>query len=105
MAALNPANAVEVGFAAQWVAASAHARECLRRANHPDTDIATSRKYTTQSVSMTRQSQGTLRTLHALRADREKRAATARAKYETASSRTNILAFPKHNRASRPPES
>ena len=70
---LCPVNAAEAMLAAQYVAASAHAMECARRANHPDTSMEMGVKYNVLAASMIRQSQAALRTLLRAQAVREKR--------------------------------
>src|SRR5579883_2063866 len=72
VAALRPANADEVMLAAQCVAASAQALECLRLARLNRDDVAQVLKCTAQACSMMRQSRGALTHLHRLQAAREK---------------------------------
>jgi len=72
VAALRPTNADEVILAAQCIAASAQALDCLRLARlHPD-DIAHVLKCTAQCASMMRQSRGALTHLQRLQAARKR---------------------------------
>ena len=83
VAALKPANEAEAMLAAQFVAASAQALDCLRLAHLPDSDAATHRQCTAQSATMMRQSQAALRALSRMQSQREllqpKQAATVAA--------------------------
>jgi len=63
VAALCPANAAQAALAAQYVAANAHAMQCLRETRAPGATAEDSRRNTAQAASMMRQSQGALRLL------------------------------------------
>lgn len=71
--ALRPADADEVILAAQCVAASAQALDCLRLARLHRDDTPHVLKCTAQAANMMRQSRGALAHLHRLQATREKR--------------------------------
>ena len=71
LAALRPANEMEAMLAAQFIAASAQALDCLRLAHLPGTDTAVFLKCSAQAAGMMRQSQAALRTLERLRTERE----------------------------------
>ena len=73
VAALRPANAEEVLLAAQCIAASAQALDCLRLARLHRDDVPHVLKCTAQAASMMRQSRGALAHLHRLQAARNKR--------------------------------
>ena len=70
---LCPVNAAETMLAAQYVAGTAHAMECLRLGSLPDTDKVMVLKCYAQAASLMRQSQAALRTLLRAQAVREKR--------------------------------
>ncbi len=72
-AALCPVTAAEAVFAAQAIAAAAHAEECMRLANAADMPLAMGLKCTAQATSMMRQSQSAVRTLQNMQAIRIKR--------------------------------
>ena len=63
VAALCPANAAQAALAAQYVAANAHAMECLQHTRAPGITQDAARLHTAQAASMMRQSQGALRLL------------------------------------------
>ena len=71
LAALRPANEMEAMLAAQFIAASAQALDCLRLAHLPGTDTAVFLKCSAQAAGMMRQAQAALRTLERLRTERE----------------------------------
>jgi len=73
VAALCPATVAEAMLAAQYVAASVHALDCLRLARAHEAIPLLAAKCRAQSLSMMRQSQSALRALQALQADRRKR--------------------------------
>ncbi len=100
-ASLCPVTVAEARFAAQSIAAAAHAEECLRAANDPQMPLAMSLKCTAQAASMMRQSQSALRSLQRMQAiriqrDKDEAAAEAAAMAEhiTASSMTARLTPP-----------
>ena len=72
VACLLPASAAEATLGAQFVAAHAHAADCLRLARKFEGDGAFFLKFTAQAASMMRQSQGAIRTLLRLQAARQK---------------------------------
>ena len=81
-ASLCPVTVAEARFAAQSIAAAAHAEECLRAANDPQMPLPMSLKCTAQAASMMRQSQSALRSLQrmqAIRIQRDKDEAAAEA--------------------------
>ena len=97
-ASLCPVTAAEAVLAAQYVAAAAHATECLRAANDPDMALAMALKCTAQAASMMRQSQSAIRSLQRMQAFRIKRdsnesaaEAAAMAEHIVASSMTTRL--------------
>jgi hypothetical protein len=73
VAALLPANADEVILAAQYIAASAHALDCLRLARQSPNDVAQVLKCTAQSAGMMRQARGARAQLLRLQVARGKR--------------------------------
>ena len=79
VACLLPASAAEATLGAQFVAAHAHAADCLRFARKFEGDGAFFLKFTAQAASMMRQSQGAMRTLLRLQAARQKIEADATA--------------------------
>jgi len=79
LTALRPANEMEAMLAAQFIAASAQALDCLRLAHLPGTDTAVALRCSAQAAGMMRQSQAALRALEKLRAEREWTEAAARA--------------------------
>jgi hypothetical protein len=79
VACLLPASAAEATLGAQFVAAHAHAADCLRFARKFEGDGAFFLKFTAQAASMMRQSQGAMRTLLHLQAARQKIEADAAA--------------------------
>ena len=108
VASLLPATAAEATLAAQFVAAHAHAADCLRLARRFESDGALFLKFTAQSASMMRQSQGAIRTLLHLQAVRQKReadsAATDRAAWtEHCATEYMAQALPGGRPTSRPP--
>jgi hypothetical protein len=72
IAALCPANAAEAGLAAQFVAASAQAMDCLRLSHDPATPPTVTLKCNAQAALMMRQAQGAMRTLLLAQAARRK---------------------------------
>jgi hypothetical protein len=72
VACLLPASPAEATLGAQFVAAHAHAADCLRFARKFENDGAFFLKFTAQAASMMRQSQGAMRTLLRLQAARQK---------------------------------
>lgn len=79
VAALLPANGEEVALAAQFVAANAHALDCLRLARQSPNDILLELKCRAQSASMMRQARGARSLLLSVQARRLKREASASA--------------------------
>ncbi len=73
VAALAPASVAEALLAAQYVAASLYALDCLRLARAHEANPVLAEKCRAQSLGMMRQSQSALRALQALQADRRKR--------------------------------
>ncbi len=73
VAALCPATVAEALLAAQYVAASVHALDCLRLARAYEAQPRLAEKCRAQSLSMMRQSQSALRALQALQVERRKR--------------------------------
>jgi hypothetical protein len=75
IACLLPANADEANIAAQYVAASAQALDCLRLARAYPSDEILAMKCTAQAASMMRQARGARSLLMRVQAQREKREA------------------------------
>jgi hypothetical protein len=75
IACLLPANADEANLAAQYVAASAQALDCLRLAREHPSDAPVALKCTAQSANMMRQARGARSLLMRAQAQREKREA------------------------------
>src|SRR5487761_2263735 len=75
VAALVPANAEEANLGAQYVAAGAHAMDCLRLIRVHADDIGLTLKLTAQSASMMRQARGYRSLLLRVQSAREKREA------------------------------
>ena len=75
VASLLPANGEEAELAAQFVAASAQALDCLRLAREHPTDTPRILKCTAQAANMMRQSRGARSLLLRVQADRRKREA------------------------------
>ena len=73
IAALVPVNAAEANVAAEFVAANAHAMDCLREARDPATVPTATLQCRAQAISMMRQAQSALRLLLRLQAVRLKR--------------------------------
>ena len=84
IAALRPGNADEVILAAQCIAASAQALDCLRLARLHRNDVPHVLKCTAQAASMMRQSRGALAHLHRLQAQRKRRQAEPAGEQTTA---------------------
>jgi len=72
LAALQPTDAAEADLAVQIVSTSAQARDSFRLNNQPDCDFEKKFRCRAQASAMLRHSQAGLRTLHRIRADREK---------------------------------
>jgi hypothetical protein len=72
IAALCPANAAEATLAAQFVAASEQAMDCLRLTHDPVTPALLTLKCNAQAALMMRQAQGAMRTLLQVQAARRK---------------------------------
>jgi len=72
IAALCPANAAEAGLAAQFVAASEQAMDCLRLTHDLTTPATVTLKCNAQAALMMRQAQGAMRTLLQVQAARRK---------------------------------
>jgi len=72
IAALCPANVAEATLAAQFVAASAQAMDCLRLTHDLATPPAVTLKCNAQAALMMRQAQGAMRTLLRVQAERRK---------------------------------
>jgi hypothetical protein len=72
IAALCPANAAEAALAAQFVAASEQAMDCLRLTHAPETPGNATLKCNAQAASMMRQAQSAMRTLLRVQAARQK---------------------------------
>jgi hypothetical protein len=75
VASLLPANGEEADLAAQFVAASAQALDCLRLAREHPADTPRILKCTAQAANMMRQSRGARSLLLRVQADRRKREA------------------------------
>ncbi len=75
VAALLPANPAEVAVAVSHVAANAHAMECMRMAQTPDTRPELTLRCLSQSTSMLRQALAALRALQRMQAIRARREA------------------------------
>ena len=78
IAALHPADAFEADLAAQIVATTAHAMDCLRLARQPGQDADAARRHFAQASTMMRHMQSGLRALHRIQAKREKAEAALR---------------------------
>jgi hypothetical protein len=72
IAALCPANAAEATLAAQFVAASEQAMDCLRLTHDPATPVLLTLKCNAQAALMMRQARGAMRTLLQVQATRRK---------------------------------
>ncbi len=110
-ASLCPVTAAEAVLAAQYVAAAAHAQECIQAANTEGVPLAMSLKCTAQAASMMRQSQSAIRSLQRMQAIRIKRdsdeaaaEAAAMAEHIAASSMTTRLTPPTAAPEPPPPE-
>jgi len=73
--ALHPANAIEARLAVRAVAMGAHAADALREHALAAADPMQQRRCRAQAISMARQSDAVLRTLHRIQARREKQEA------------------------------
>src|SRR5271169_5525101 len=72
LATLRPANPIEAEIAADYIAATEHARECLRIALLPETSPEWAMKCRAQSNAMKRQAYGALSRLERMQAERRK---------------------------------
>jgi hypothetical protein len=93
VASLLPANAEEAHLAAQYVAAGAHALECLRMARAYPDDSALVMKCTAQSASMMREARGWRAALRRTQLDREKRATDTAARDAAQDTENRALAL------------
>ncbi len=73
IASLNPANADQLLLAAQYIAATIHALDCLRPAHQAPDDEALHKRRSTSSASMLRQARGARSLLFRLQTDRTPR--------------------------------
>lgn len=76
VAGMYPANTEEAHLAAQYVAASAHALDCLRLAGEYATDITRFKQCGAQAAHMMREARGWRNTLQRAQAEREAREAS-----------------------------
>ena len=72
LAALNPANPIEAELAADYIAATEHAHECMRLALDSATPLQLAVKCRAQANSMMRQADGKLNRLERMQAQRRK---------------------------------
>ena len=103
VASLLPANAEEAHLAAQYVAANAHALDCLRLARAYPDDTAVVVKCTAQSASMMREARGWRNALRRAQLDREKRTNDAAARDAAVATEQRALALPAEALVQPPP--